>query len=156
MKLKYLILFILPLVFSVGACKDDCKPEKQVGIDEATIIKFLTDKNISAQRHSSGVYYQIIATGSGNISYTANTTISAKYTGRLLNGGVFDASTSNPIQFKLGQVITGWQVAIPLIQKGGKIRIFIPSGQAYGCDGQGAIPPNSVLDFDIELADVTN
>jgi FKBP-type peptidyl-prolyl cis-trans isomerase FkpA len=74
----------------------------------------------------------------------------------LLNGTVFDGTTTQPISFKLGQVISGWQIGIPLIQKGGKIRLLIPSGLAYGPDGQGPIPGNAVLDFDIELLDVTN
>ena len=90
------------------------------------------------------------------ITYTANTTVSTKYTGRLLDGSVFDGGNGQVLSFKLGGVITGWQVGIPLIQKGGKIRLFIPSGLAYGCDGQGSIPANAVLDFDIELVEVTN
>ena len=151
-----IVLFILPLLLAMSSCKDDCNPEKQVQRDEATIINFLSEKNITAQRHSSGVYYQIINTGAGNITYNSNTTVSVKYSGRLLSGSVFDPGGPHPISFNLGGVIPGWQIGVPLIQKGGKIRLFIPSGLAYGCDGQGPISSNEVLDFDIELVDVTN
>lgn len=143
------------MLLVAGSCKKD-DPEEQTKIDDSTILKFMSDKNIPAQKHSSGIYYQILSPGTGTISYTSNTTVSTKYTGRLLNGNVFDATTSQPISFKLGQVITGWQIGIPLIQKGGKIRLLIPSGLAYGPAGQGPIPGNAVLDFDIELLDVTN
>ncbi len=156
MKIRYILLLILPLLVLVSACGKKCDAEKQVNVDDATILQFLTSKNIQAQKHSSGVYYQILSAGSGNITYTANTTISAKYTGRLLDGSVFDNGGGQPISFKLGGVITGWQIGIPLIQKGGKIRLFIPSGLAYGCDGQGGIPKNAVLDFDVELVNATN
>lgn len=155
MKLKNLLLLILPVLLVAGSCKK-VDSEEQANIDDSTILKFISDKNITAQKHSSGIYYQILSPGSGNISYTSNTTVSTKYTGRLLSGTVFDGTTTQPISFKLGQVIAGWQIGIPLIQKGGKIRLLIPSGLAYGPEGQGPIPGNAVLDFDIELLDVTN
>lgn len=156
MKFRYLLLLILPLLIVIGSCGKECNDEKQVNIDDSIILKFLSDKGITAQKHSSGIYYQILSQGSGNVAFTANTTVSTKYTGRLLSGTVFDGTTTQPISFKLGGVITGWQLGIPLIQKGGKIRLFIPSGLAYGCAGQGPIPANAVLDFDIELVDATN
>ncbi len=156
MKLRYFLLLVLPLVIVLGSCGKKCNDEKQVNIDDSIILKYLSDKGINAQKHPSGIYYQVLSNGTGNIAYTANTTISANYTGRLLSGAIFDGPTAQPISFKLGGVITGWQVGIPLIQKGGKIRLIIPSGLGYGCDGQGPIPGNAVLDFDVELVNVTN
>ncbi len=156
MKFRYLLLLILPLLVLAAACGKKCNEEKQVNIDDSTILKFISDKGIVAQKHPSGIYYQILSTGTGNLSYTANTTVSTKYVGRLLDGSVFDGPTSQPITFQLGGVITGWQIGIPLIQKGGKIRLLIPSGLAYGCDGQGPIPSNAVLDFEVELVNATN
>lgn len=157
MKIK-LYLFSVIMMLSMSSClkDEDVDPTVQAGKDDATIVKFIADNKISAVKHSSGVYYQIIQSGSGNITYTANTTVKAHYTGRLTNGQIFDKSPAQPPSFKLGQVIVGWQIGVPLIQKGGKIRLFIPSGYAYGPQGSGSIPPNSVLDFDIELVDVQN
>lgn len=158
MKIKNILLFSLITLFALGSCmkKDNFDPQKQADQDEAIIVKFLADKNISAIRHASGVYYQILEPGSGSIIYTANTTVSAKYTGRLLNGTEFDKTTTQPAAFQLGGVIVGWQIGVPLIQKGGKIRLLIPSAYAYGRNGNGPIPGNTVLDFDIELVDVQN
>ena len=68
------------------------------------------------------------------------------YTGRYLDGTVFDAGTG--VTFRLDQLIKGWQLILPgKITAGGKIRIIVPSHLAYG-----ARP----LDFDIEITTVTN
>ncbi len=155
MKFRSLFLFAITILLALGSCsKDKFDVGKQAKIDDATIVKYLTENSISATKHESGIYYQIIREGTGKVSYDANTSISVRYIGRLLNGKVFDKTNENSFTTKLGQLIAGWQIGIPLIQKGGKIRLFIPSGYAYGPKGAGAIPPNSVLDFDIELEGV--
>ncbi len=151
------VLLSVLFLYLFSACKkDNFDAEKQAQIDEELISDFIAEKNISAQRHSSGIYYQILAPGSGNVTYTANTTVAARYTGRFLSGTAFDGPHTTPVSFPLGRVIAGWQIGIPLIQKGGKIRLLIPSGLAYGPDGYLSIPPNTVLDFEVELADVIN
>lgn len=143
------------MMLGLSSClkKDNFDPVLQAQLDDATIVKFLADKNITAIKHSSGLYYQIILPGDGNFTYTNSTQVTVNYTGRLLSGAVFD-KTSTPLQWTLGQLIVGWQIGIPLIQKGGKIRIFVPSQYGYGPQGYGPIPANAVLDFDIELIDV--
>lgn len=159
MKIKYFLLFSFITMFALGSCmkKDNFDPKKQADQDEAIIVKFLAaNPGINAIRHSSGVYYQIITPGSGTATYSVNTNVLAKYTGRLLDGTVFDKTATQPVPFRLGDVIVGWQIGVPLIQKGGKIRLLIPSGLGYGQSGSGPIPDNAVLDFDIELVDVLN
>ena len=158
MKLRYLFLFFVALVIGVSSCKKNSSvdPAKQAIIDDNLIKDFITKNNIPAIRLESGVYYQVILPGSGTVVYSLNTSVSAFYTGRLLNGSVFDKAITNPLSFKLGRVIQGLIVGVPLIQKGGKIRLFIPSGYGYGDMDAGEIPANSVLDFEIELVDVQN
>jgi FKBP-type peptidyl-prolyl cis-trans isomerase FkpA len=163
---KYLILLLLTSVVSLTSClKEQTDPFVDANVqlvkDEEIIKKFIVDNKIAALRHESGLYYQIIQPGSGNIVYSANTRVTVNYQGRLLDGSIFDQSKVNqPISFALGGVIVGWQIGVPLIQKGGKIRLLIPSGYAYRGqetkDNQGKviIPSNAVLDFDIELLDV--
>jgi FKBP-type peptidyl-prolyl cis-trans isomerase len=70
------------------------------------------------------------------------------YTGTLLNGTQFDAGT---ISYPLSQLILGWQIAVPKIGKGGRIKVVIPSSLAYGAQANGGIPANSPLYFDIVL-----
>jgi FKBP-type peptidyl-prolyl cis-trans isomerase FkpA len=133
--------------------------KEQLEKDEEIIKKFIADKKIPAVRHESGVYYQIIEPGTGNVNYSTNPKITVDYTGRLLNGTVFDTSIGKtPFEFyladRVNRIIDGWKIGVPLIQQGGKIRLLIPSGYAYGPYGQGSIPANAILDFDIEIIDI--
>lgn len=157
MKLKYLIFTCLLIVGALNSCKQDkgITFEEQLAADEVRIKDFIAKNNIPAVRHQTGLYYQIIEPGAGSLVYTGNTSITAKYTLRLINGNTIP-QPSEPIDFSLGGVIDGWQIGIPLIQKGGKIRLIVPSGYAYGIAAQPGIPSNSILDFDIELVDAQN
>jgi FKBP-type peptidyl-prolyl cis-trans isomerase FkpA len=125
--------------------------------EDALIRDFLTANNITAQKDPSGLYYQILSPGTGLTPLTTST-VKVGYTGRLLTGFVFDqATTASPLSIPLTSVIQGWQTGVPLIKQGGKIRLFIPSRFGYGTSGSGgSIPGNSILDFDIELIEVTN
>lgn len=152
--MKNALYILLIAVLAIGACKKD-KPfdqEAQFGRDTVIIKKFIADNNIPAVKDASGLYYQIIAPGTGDVKPNDNSLITIKYKGRLLNGEVFDQNES--IEFRLGGLIAGWRIGIPKIRAGGKIRLLIPSGYAYGNRPAGKIPANSVLDFDIELKEV--
>lgn len=86
-------------------------------------------------------------------------TVSVLYTGMLPDGTVFDASVrhgNEPFTFTVGagQVIQGWDQGLVGMKEGGKRRLVIPPGMAYGDRDLGVIPPNSTLIFDIELLDV--
>jgi len=154
--IKSLLLIIVFGTALISGCKkqDTYDPAKQLEIDEQLIKTFIGANNIDAERHpGTGIYYQIIEPGTGSFVYTTETQIKVKYTGRLLNGEVFDQNTAG-ITFTLGNLIYGWQIGVPLIQKGGKIRLLVPSGYAYGPQSQGTVPPNSVLDFEIELQEI--
>ena len=151
---KFFIGLMLVITATVSSCIKDtsCKP-KTVASEEAEMQNYATTIGMTATRHSTGVYYQILNQGSGPAP-TFNSVLSVRYTGKLLNGTIFDSQTTNPVSFPLGQVILGWQVGLSLIQKGGVIRLIIPSSLAYGCQGRGTIPANAILYFDVELVDV--
>lgn len=152
--LKSRILIALFLVVGViSSCKKDLSPEKQAEKDEKLITEFVAKNNIVATRHSSGIYYHIDAAGTGT-KPTLSSTVTVNYEGKLLNGNVFDKSNA-PVPFALNRLIVGWQIGIPLVAKGGKIRLIVPSGLAYGSSSPGSgIPKNAVLDFKIDLIDV--
>lgn len=159
-------LLTIALLFTVifSSClkeEDSYDFEAQLAKDEQIIKDFVAANNIQdVKRTVNGLYYVIDEPGSGSVSYSTNTVVEVFYEGRLLNGSVFDTTTKNGVttaaKFPVGGVIFGWQEAITLIQPGGKIRILVPSGLAYGNRSQGSIPANSVLDFDIELKSATN
>lgn len=129
--------------------------------DDALIQKYLTANNITtAQKQASGLYYVPVVANPTGTQATAGKTVSVLYTGKLLDGTVFDASSQHgntPISFTLGakQVIAGWDEGIALMHKGEKATLLIPSALAYGPTGAGTtIAPNTVLSFDVELTDV--
>jgi FKBP-type peptidyl-prolyl cis-trans isomerase FkpA len=130
----------------------------QPELDDLIINRFIAANSLTGfTKLPKGVYYKIITPGTGTNEITLTSSITIAYTGRLLKGTVFDsATTAKPYTSKLENLIEGWKEAVPLIKKGGKIRILIPSGLAYGAQGSANIPANSVLDFDIEVTDVTN
>ena len=113
----------------------------------AQMIAFCNNNGITYTIHPSGILYQIITPGAASKPNLCET-ISMTYTGTLLNGTKFDAGT---ISYPLSQLIVGWQIAVPLIGKGGRIKVVLPSSLGYGAQTTGPIPANSPLYFDITL-----
>jgi FKBP-type peptidyl-prolyl cis-trans isomerase FklB len=121
--------------------------------------KFLAENKSKAgiKTTDSGLQYKIIQEGSGD-SPKATDDVQVKYTGRLIDGTVFDSTDKRggtPARFKVGQVIRGWTEALQMMKKGSKWEIYIPSDLAYGERATGTIPANSTLIFDVELVDFT-
>jgi FKBP-type peptidyl-prolyl cis-trans isomerase FkpA len=131
----------------------------QMDKDEKTLQEYFKKHNINASLGQNGLYYVIDKLGKGAIKEGQKVTVN--YTGKFLDGKKFDSNTdpafkhTEPLTFTLGshQVIVGWELGIPLFKKGGKGTLYIPSPLAYGKDGQGNIPENSILVFDIEVLD---
>lgn len=142
------------LLFSgLGCIKDTGCKTKTVDSEQAAILSYAAANGISGTAHSSGIYYQIISPGTG-ATPTSSSKIYVTYTGKLLNGTTFDSGSTPAGGWALSGLIQGWQIGIPLIQKGGHIKLIIPSSLGYGCQGFGSVPGNAILYFDVELTDV--
>ncbi len=120
--------------------------------------KFLEEnkKDAKVQETASGLQYVVEKEGTG-AQPTAEDEVTVHYTGRLLDGTVFDSSVNRgePATFPLNRVIPGWTEGVQLMKEGAKYTFFIPSDLAYGPQGiPGAIPPHSTLIFDVELIKV--
>ena len=78
------------------------------------------------------------------------------YKGSLFSdGSIFDETKEKPATFPLSRLVRGWQIGVPQTKVGGKIKLFIPSGSAYGIRTFATdIPPNSTLVFDVEVVEV--
>lgn len=145
------LYFDITLVDVTTGCKS-ISPQSE----EPLIKNYVAANNINAEKDSSGIYFQIIDTGTG-VKPALNSKVYVTYTGRFLNGTQFDQSTNAAnTGWILNNLIGGWKVGLPLIKKGGRIKLIVPSSLAYGCTGAGGgvIPPNAVLYFDISLVDV--
>ena len=133
------------------------KAKKQAEIDENIIKDYITKNNIAATRTADGLYY-VITSPTNNIHAKAGYIASVRYIGKFMDDKIFDKNTNSasPFSFTIGagQVILGWDEGIALMNKGEKARLFIPSALAYGSSGQGSIPPNTVLQFEVELVEL--
>ncbi len=129
----------------------ECHPDL-LSYEISQIQNYILDNNLTAQATTSGLHYVIEEPGEGDHP-TSTSRVSVNYKGFLLDGTVFDESNDAPLSIALTQVIAGWQEGIPLFKKGGKGLLFIPSSRAYGANGQGPIPPNTPIAFEIELVD---
>jgi len=104
----------------------------------------------------NGIVYRVIKKGTG-AQPNVNDTVVAHYTGKLVDGRVFDSSVQRgePATFPLKNVIKGWQEVVPMMGVGSKWEVVIPPQLAYGERGPGGIiGPNSTLVFEIELIEI--
>jgi len=114
----------------------------------AQMIAFCNNNGITYTLHPSGILYQIITPGD-TAKPNLCTSLTMTYTGKLMTGIQFDKGT---ITYALKDLIVGWQIAVPLIGKGGKIKMVIPSSLGYGAEGRPpAIPSNAPLYFEMSL-----
>lgn len=131
---------------------------KMAEVNEKAGKEFLAEngKRAEVKTTPSGLQYEVLTEGNGP-KPTAADQVEVHYTGKLIDGTVFDSSVERgtPATFGVTQVIPGWVEALQLMNAGSKWRLFIPSNLAYGPQGAGGvIGPNATLIFDVELLKV--
>lgn len=155
---KFLFVLAFPFVFAACNKSEKCPYTTTTAVApaaEVTNLKAWLDANaLPYTQHPSGFFYKVNMPGAGTTASVCSD-VTVKYSGRVnTSTAPFDQNTAG-ITFTLGQLITGWQIGIPLIQKGGSIILYIPPSLGYGATGSGAaIPPNSNLVFTIDLLNV--
>jgi FKBP-type peptidyl-prolyl cis-trans isomerase FkpA len=140
------------LALTVVACAS-AGNQQQLNIATATFAPQLGVDLGAMLRTSSGLYEQDVTTGSGPTARRSSW-VTVAYRGWLADGTVIDSSeTGRPISFPLGarRVIDAWDEAIPGMKVGGTRRLVVPPRLGYGSHGEGKIPPNAILVFDIML-----
>jgi FKBP-type peptidyl-prolyl cis-trans isomerase FklB len=106
----------------------------------------------------SGLQYKVIEPGTGRTPKRTDR-VSTHYRGTFIDGSEFDSSykRGEPAEFGVTQVIPGWTEALTLMKEGAKWELAIPYQLAYGEAGRPpAIPPYSVLKFEIELLKIVD
>lgn len=135
----------------------------RVGEEDKAIQKYLTDHNLKAEKTKSGLYYIITKDGVGD-KIAKGETAKVNYTGKLMDGTVFDSNTDPqfqhveplPVKVGTGSVIPGWDEGLALLKRNSTATFLIPSGLAYGERAMGKIPANAILIFDVDIVDVTS
>lgn len=139
-------------------------------LEPGKISKYIADNKLDVTKTDSGLYYQITTPGTGPVPAKGDTVV-VNYTGKFLNGKVFDTSFKevaqqakifNPMQpYKpihipvgVGGVIPGWDQGLRLLNKGSKATFVVPSSLAYGERGMQAIGPYTPLAFTVEILDI--
>ena len=166
MRNKLFLMLALPLVFAACHKSKECPyTTTKATADPAEVAKlktYLDSSSIPYKQHPSGIFYHVTTPGSGATPGVCSN-VTVKYAGRLTNGAGFDSSykrAPDGTTFTLGELVAGWQIGIPLIQKGGSITLYIPPSLGYGPNasrdenGNIIIPGNSNLVFNIELLNV--
>jgi len=119
--------------------------------DSSLLLKFAATDSMHATMDSSGLFYQIIDSGS-SVKPVYTSSITVTYIGKLMSGTIFDsASNTNLKGAQLYNLIPGWQIGLPKIGVGGHIKLLIPSAYGWGCTGYGPVPPNAPVYFDVKL-----
>ncbi len=109
----------------------------------------------NAVRTASGLEYIDEVVGAGAQPQPGQNVV-VHYTGYLDDGTIFDSSVQRgqPAEFPVDQVIPGFREGVLGMKVGGRRRLIIPPELGYGAQGQGPIPPNARLTFDVELLEV--
>jgi FKBP-type peptidyl-prolyl cis-trans isomerase FkpA len=143
---------------------DEEKETKAYAVRESKEVEaFLGKKLAGLQRTPSGAFVEIVAAGDGDLIQTGNY-VSVNYTGSTFAGKVFDSNTDTtfkhvePLRFSVGvgQMIKGFDEAMPFMRKGGKAKVYIPSTLGYGAAPPPGAPikPYEHLIFDFTVLDV--
>ena len=131
--------------------KKDC--EANIAAGKAYMEKIRNNKSVYTT--ASGLSYIRKKAGNGK-KPTATDKVKVHYTGKLIDGTVFDSSVERgePITFALNQVIAGWTEGLQLMDEGSRYILYIPHNLAYGERQVGDIPAGSLLVFEVELLEI--
>jgi FKBP-type peptidyl-prolyl cis-trans isomerase FkpA len=159
----------------LAGCKKADDPavinSNQRTIDQQVIANYISVNNLTGMQKlnptgtdTTDIMYQVVQQGTVSSIFTNSTQITVGYTAKWVNssgvGTQFQKTDTYHPSFVLSQVIKGWQLVLQkgVVNKDGTVRILIPSRYAYGPYAQPDIglPANAVLDFTINLYDVTN
>ena len=104
----------------------------------------------------SGILMRQLEKGSGDRRPQLNSVVFVNYTGRLIDGTVFDTTEGQliPACFRVRELIVGWQAALLRMHAGDKYEVFIPAKYGYGSMKLDGIPAWSTLCFELELLKV--
>lgn len=148
--MKWLTFSILILtLISCGSYSD-----YELGEFDKQIQEYIDSKGLDMTKTEDGMYYRILEEGTGEF-IRFNDLVKFYYKGYFIDGNAFQSiEESDAIEFKVNQLIIGWQEALMMLKEGGSIHIIIPPQLAYGKQEAGIIPEDSILQYELTVLEV--
>ncbi len=155
--MKYVVLAVIIALAIFYFARNSIN--KKAAVENIALGKDFLAKNKANENvieTASGLQYQVLQKGEGNVHPCASSRVEVHYHGLLLDGTVFDSSVERgqPISFPLNQVIKGWTEGVQLMVVGDKFRFFISSELGYGNRAAGKITSGSLHIFEVELLEI--
>ena len=138
---------VVTLALGIAACGDNAFGPDPEDIEFAASLGIVLD---DMTRTASGLYIRDDVVGEGEPADIGDQ-VTVAYTGRLVDGNVFDSNTAFTLTIGSTRLIEGFTEGVTGMRVGGMRTIVIPADLAYGSDGREGVPGNAVLVFDIEL-----
>lgn len=149
--MKWIGLFVL--LYTITSCST--YSDRDLDSFDQQIQNHLDSTGIEMERTEDGLYYSIIEEGEGEEYIGYKDQITFYYKGSFLDGNSFQAISKNdPLKFTVSQLIIGWQDALMMLKKGGRIHIIIPPQLGYADKSSDVIPANTILMYELEVLDV--
>lgn len=143
--------------FAAEQANYEAEMEKARQAEPELIANYVKENNIKSQPTADGLYVIVKKQGKGT-KVAVGRQVAIHYTGRLIDGTVFDSSVGNePLSYVVGQMglIRGWEEGVMGQPEGSQLQLIIPSALGYGSQGAGQmIPPYSTLVFDLDIVSV--
>jgi FKBP-type peptidyl-prolyl cis-trans isomerase len=143
--------------FAAEQANYEAEMEKARTAEPELIANYVKENNIKVQPNADGLYVIVKKQGKGT-KVAVGRQVAIHYTGRLIDGTVFDSSVGNePLSYVVGQMglIRGWEEGVMGQPEGTQLQLIIPSAMGYGPQGAGQmIPPYSTLIFDLDIVSV--
>lgn len=143
--------------FAAEQANYEAEMEKARTAEPELIANYVKENNIKVQPNANGLYVIVKKQGKGT-KVAVGRQVAIHYTGRLIDGTVFDSSVGNePLSYVVGQMglIRGWEEGVMGQPEGTQLQLIIPSAMGYGPQGAGQmIPPYSTLIFDLDIVSV--
>lgn len=152
----------MSLDYTIHAIDPETLPEYESYVIEKYVPTINGMQVADFEKSETGVYYNILEPGTGDV-VSETSTVKLGYALRLLNGNILEESSTDSTSLTLSNTIDGWKEVLPKLKAGGKVRMIVPSSQAYGTAGNsgsssggGGIPPFSPLDFEVKIKSVND
>jgi FKBP-type peptidyl-prolyl cis-trans isomerase FkpA len=169
------LIIVLIITIIAASCIKESNPSCPYSPISSTVpndqlqalATYLDTNHITATPHPNGFAYSITTAGTGTETMGLCSQVAINYEAKLTNDSTFDKQLTTPVTFILGGLIEGFQVGLPLIKRGGQIKLYIPPKLGYGDkplkkanptvggDSITVVPANSILVYNVKLVDYT-